>query len=169
LIERKNDFKNWRIRKMNKKENLKNEKYVLTVFNTLTSDYEEVEVSVEVYDTYRRTDWNIDKNNKKHSYSTICFSDIKCPEGMNFSELKEFASDKYNPEEISVRESETIETAREVLKNCLSKSQIRRFMMHHYWDLSFEEIAKLEGVSRVAIFLCLSNAEKIIKKYVNIS
>ncbi len=154
---------------MNKNKEQENKKCVLTVFNTLTSEYEEVEVSVEVYETYRRTDWNIEKNNKKHTYNTICFSDIKSPEGIDFSEMKEFASDEYNPEEIFIRESEIIETAREVLKNCLSKIQIRRFMMHHYWDLSMDEIAKLEGVSRVAIFLCLSNAEKQIKKFVNIS
>ena len=153
---------------MNRNEKQENKKCVLTVFNTLTSDYEEVEVSVEVYDTYRRTDWNIEKNNKKHSYSTICFSDIKCPEGMDFSELKEFASDIYNPEEILIRESETIETARKILAKCLTKTQQRRFMLYHYWGFSIREIAKMEGVNHKSIVENLNDAISLIKKFVNI-
>ncbi len=153
---------------MNKKENLKNEKYVLTVFNTFTSDYEEVEVSVEVYDTYRRTDWNIEKNNKKHSYNAICFSDVKCPAGIDFSELKEFASDIYNPEEILLRESETIETARKILAKCLTKTQQRRFMLYHYWGFNICEIAKMEGVHFSTINGSLIDSISLIKKYVNI-
>ena len=153
---------------MNKKENLKNEKYVLTVFNTLTSDYEEVEVSVEVYDTCRRTDCNIDKNNKKHTYNSICFSDVKCPEGIDFSELKEFASDEYNPEEILISESEIIESVRKILTQCLTKTQQRRFMLYHYWGFSIREIAKMEGVNHKSVVENLNDATISIKKIVNI-
>ena len=37
-------------------------KYIVSVFNTCTNKYELVEVSQEVYQTFTRTQWNIDDN-----------------------------------------------------------------------------------------------------------
>ena len=70
-------------------------KYKVSVFNTLTSQYEEVEVSKEVFDEYRRGLWRIKKNNKKHCKHTTPFSGLKGfnEESENFHELIDEGSD----------------------------------------------------------------------------
>ena len=44
----------------------KNNKYKLNVYNTITKKYDEVEVSEELYNVYRRTGWNIENNDKRY-------------------------------------------------------------------------------------------------------
>lgn len=46
--------------------NIERKNYTLTVYNTLTRKNEEIEVSEEVYQTYRRTAWNIDDNMQRN-------------------------------------------------------------------------------------------------------
>lgn len=70
-------------------------KYTVKVFNTFTSQYEEVEVSKEVYDEYRRGLWRIKKNNKRYCKHTTSFSRLKglIEESENFHELIDAGSD----------------------------------------------------------------------------
>lgn len=44
--------------------------YTLTVFNTCTSQYEDIEVTKEVYNEFRRREWRIEKNDDIRIRST---------------------------------------------------------------------------------------------------
>lgn len=50
--------------------------YTLTVFNTCTSQYEDVEVTKEVYNEFRRGEWRIEKNDDKHRANETPFSEL---------------------------------------------------------------------------------------------
>ena len=60
------------------------------VFNTCTSQYEEVSVTKEIYDEYRRGEWRIHKNDAKHRANETPFSALIGGENgayENFQEL----------------------------------------------------------------------------------
>ena len=50
--------------------------YTLTVFNTCTSQYEDIEVTKEVYNEFRRGEWRIEKNDDKHRANETPFSEL---------------------------------------------------------------------------------------------
>ncbi|MHB8963610.1 MAG: hypothetical protein ACYC5K_10715 [Saccharofermentanales bacterium] len=138
----------------------------VNVYNTVDQQYQDVEVRVEVYAAYRRTQWNMDKNDAKHAYHTILYSDMICPRGQSVEEFDEFASDKYNPEEILIeKESDLLGNAIKVLDQCATQTQKRRFILHYYEGLSARHIAMLEGVHHSVVCDCLKAVSKNIKEY----
>ena len=74
-------------------ENYRNQ---LSVYNTLTGEYEGVPVTEEVYHAYRRTGWNMMKNDAKHSVA-IPFSNLIGGDDGAFENFGEFVSDNGNP------------------------------------------------------------------------
>ena len=50
--------------------------YTLTVYNTVTKQLEEVEVTEEVYTVFKRTRWNLEKNEKRYLRNNINFSEL---------------------------------------------------------------------------------------------
>jgi hypothetical protein len=78
---------------------MNNIKYTINEFDTLKNDYIEVEVTKVVFDCYRRTGWNINKNNQKHAHNTIPFSSLCGPYDIN-ENFTMFASEAENPEQI---------------------------------------------------------------------
>ncbi|MDR1591855.1 MAG: sigma-70 family RNA polymerase sigma factor [Prevotellaceae bacterium] len=71
------------------------EKFTLRIYNPATAEYEEVEMTEEIYNTYRRTDWGIENNDASFFGHEIQFSGL-VGELDNFREL---VSDEDNPEE----------------------------------------------------------------------
>ena len=68
--------------------------YILNnVYNTLTGGYEDVEVNEAVYNCYRRSAWNIDKNDAKHSANSIPFSALIGGDDGAYENFHEFISD----------------------------------------------------------------------------
>ena len=51
------------------------EQKILKVYDTLTKEYVDVEVSGEVYKAYKRTEWNIDKQDSSFEQYVIMFCD----------------------------------------------------------------------------------------------
>jgi RNA polymerase sigma factor (sigma-70 family) len=76
---------------------IENEKYYIDIYNTLTEKYEKAEVTKEVYDCYRRTEWNIDKNDNKYKKHTIPLSCLQGGQDDAFENFKEFIDEKLNP------------------------------------------------------------------------
>ena len=76
-----------------------NKEFTLSVYNTITKEYEDVVVTEEIFNTYRRSYWNEDKNDKRHKIA-IPFSNLKCCEDGSIDNFREFASNKNNPEEL---------------------------------------------------------------------
>ena len=69
------------------------EKYEVSVFNTITKQYEMVEVSKEVYEVYRRTGWNAEKDDKRfHSHITNA-SDMECDFKDAFESLSSYVNE----------------------------------------------------------------------------
>jgi len=124
----------------------------INIYNTTSKKNEDIEVKEEVYTAYRRTQWNMNKNDAKHAYNNILFSDMKCPEGESVENFKEFASDDYNPEKIAIeKESDLLSHAMSILNQCATQTQKRRFLLHYYKGLSIRQIAALEGVSHRSV------------------
>ena len=51
--------------------------FKITVFNTITSQYEEIEVAEDVYNEFRRGIWRIAKNEDKHAAHEIPFKCVQ--------------------------------------------------------------------------------------------
>lgn len=71
-----------------------------TVFNTCTSQYEDVEVTREVYNEFRRGEWRIEKNDDKHHASETPFSELIGGDDGVFENFSEFIHNSVNPESI---------------------------------------------------------------------
>lgn len=61
-------------------------------YNTLTGEYEDVEVNEAIYNCYRRSTWNIEKNDAKHSVNAIPFSALIGGEDGAYENFHEFIS-----------------------------------------------------------------------------
>lgn len=72
--------------------------YTLTVFNTCTSQCEDVEVTKEVYNEFRRGEWRIDKNDDKHRANETPFSELIGGDDGAFENFSEFIDNSQNPE-----------------------------------------------------------------------
>lgn len=62
------------------------EQKILKVYDTLTKEYVDVEVSEEVYKAYKRSEWNIDKQDSSFEQHVIMFCELK-GEVENFDEM----------------------------------------------------------------------------------
>lgn len=127
---------------------MKNIKYTVNEFNTVTNEYIEVEVTKAVFDCYRRTDWNINKNNQKHARNTIPFSYLCRSDDMN-ENIKVFASEDENPEQIY----EAKEINR-ILKEAIRKLPERERIVIEYIffrGLTAIETGKILGISEQGV------------------
>ncbi len=76
-------------------------KFILhNVYNTLTGEYEDVEVSEELYVTYKRTGWGIENNDASFYDHEIQFSGLIGGENDNYENFREFIDDVNVPENI---------------------------------------------------------------------
>lgn len=127
---------------------MKNIKYTVNEFNTVTNEYIEVEVTKAVFDCCRRTDWNINKNNQKHARNTIPFSYLCKSDDMN-ENIKVFASEDENPEQIY----EAKEINR-ILKEAIRKLPERERIVIEYIffrGLTAIETGKILGISEQGV------------------
>ena len=62
------------------------EQRILKVYDTLTKEYVDVEVSEEVYKAYKRSEWNIDKQDSSFEQHVIMFCELK-GEVENYDEM----------------------------------------------------------------------------------
>lgn len=77
---------------------MSNDTYTISVYNTCSGQYEEIAVTKEVYDEYRRGKWRMDKNDDKHRENETPFSALIGGENGGFEHFKEFISDEFSPE-----------------------------------------------------------------------
>ena len=74
--------------------------YILKVYNTLTKQYEDVVVTKNVYDKYRRTEWNIKDNNESFYDHEIQLSGLIGGAEEAYENFREFLEDVNVPENI---------------------------------------------------------------------
>lgn len=138
---------------MSKKE------YKVYVYNTFTGKYENAEVSKEVYQVFKRTDWNIKDNNKSFYKHEIQFSGLTGGENNAFENFKEFITSNEHIYEII--ENKLIITK---LRKSLQKLSVKEFRLLKgiYLDgLSEREYASVENVKQQTIH---TQKKRILKK-----
>lgn len=125
------------------------EKYEVPVFNTITKQYEMVEVSKEVYEVYKRSEWREEKADATCAIRQIPISSLIGGEfGLeNFHEYVEMCEDIQNREEeleeMKDRVSEGIarlDTDEKALVQAL-----------FYEEMSEKEYAQVLGMSQPAV------------------
>ena len=103
--------------------------YTVTVFNTLTSLYEEITVSETVFNEFRRGEWRISKNNDKHSANETLFSELNGGKDGAYENFHEFIDTEHTPELRSIAECRR-QTGYQGL-NALTPVMRERFLLHY--------------------------------------
>ena len=67
-----------------------NRVFKLSVFNTITRRYEEIEVTEEIYREYKRTEWAIENDDRSFREHQISFSCLIGGESNNYETFDEF-------------------------------------------------------------------------------
>jgi len=136
--------------------------YELTVFNTVTGEYEKVSVSKEVYQAYMRTGWNIKDNNKSYYDHEIQFSALIGGEEGYYENFSVFVDSSANPEAIfSKRDQER------TLRKAISEltSQERELIIALFYERKTEQsYAEHLGVKQQTIH---KKKKRILKKLKN--
>jgi len=123
--------------------------YTLTVFNTCTSQYEDVEVTREVYNEFRRGEWRIEKNDDKHRANETPFSELIGGDDGAFENFSEFIDNSQNPESIFA-ECDKIKALYSAM-SMLSDLDKQLLQALFFDGLTEREYAELTGVFRNAV------------------
>ncbi len=129
--------------------NIERKNYTLTVYNTLTRKNEEIEVSEEVYQTYRRTAWNIDDNNTSFYAHEIQMSSLIGGEDGAYENFREFIDTENTPDVTVLRELEKTALHRIIAQ--FSESEQKLIQAIYFDGLTEREYANLLGVCRNAV------------------
>lgn len=123
--------------------------YTLTVFNTCTSQYEDVEVTREVYNEFRRGEWRIEKNDDKHRANETPFSELIGGDDGAFENFSEFIDNSLNPESILAESAQinALYSAMDMLSD-LDKQLLQALFFD---GMTEREYADLTGVFRNAV------------------
>lgn len=123
--------------------------YTLTVFNTCTSQYEDIEVTKEVYNEFRRREWRIEKNDDKHRANETPFSELIGGDDGAFENFSEFIDNSQNPECIFAEHAKikALYSAMSMLSD-LEKQLLQALFFD---GLTEREYAELTGVFRNAV------------------
>ncbi len=137
----------------------KNNKYKLNVYNTITKKYDEVEVSEELYNVYRRTGWNIENNDKRYFDHEIQMSSLIGGDNGAYENFREFIDTENTPENV-VLEAMQNEDLIKVLSK-LNKSEQELINSIYFDGMSERELAKKLGIYRNAVH---KRKQKILAK-----
>lgn len=72
-------------------------KYIFNVYNSVSGEFEDVKVTEDVYNAYRRSGWNVEKNDSKHSANSTPFSALIGGDDGAYENFSEFVSETDNP------------------------------------------------------------------------
>ena len=80
--------------------------YILNVYNTMTGECELVQVTKEVFDTYRRTGWNAKYHTRRSSSRETRMSALIGGENGGYERFHEFIDYEDTPENAVIEESD---------------------------------------------------------------
>ena len=125
-------------------------KYILhNVYNTLTGEYEDVEVSEELYITYKRTGWGIENNDASFYDHEIQLSGLIGGENDNYENFHEFVDDENTPEDIVI-DAEIKRAIRESV-SALDKEEQHLVSALYEEGVSEREYARRTGIPQRTI------------------
>lgn len=141
-------------------------KYKLTVYNTLTRAAEEIEVSEEVYTTYRRTGWKMKDNDRKFYSHEIQMSSLVGGGDGAYENFREFTDAEQTSEAVVLQDLQ-----REALYIAISqltdseKALIKALYFDEYTE---REYAEITGVYHNAVhkrkMRILAKIKKMLEK-----
>ena len=145
------------------------DKYTVTVYNTCTGRYEEVEVTQEVYEVYKRTWWNIEKDDQRFHKFQSTFSELIGTEGIeNFHEFVSLSKRKYEEELFEDSGKEREEFVRKALLK-LNESESALITAIFYDGKTEFELAEAFHITHQAVNRrkkrCLRKLRKIILEF----
>lgn len=115
-------------------------KYILSVYNTITGNFEDVEVSKEIYEEYKRIGWRIEKSDAKHKKNEIPLSSLKGGENGNYEMFREFIDHENTPDQLIAQILQLEALQDTILRLCKSD---RALIQAIYFDgLSERDYAK---------------------------
>lgn len=123
--------------------------YTVNVYNPASGKYEDVEVTEEIYNAYRRTEWNIDKNDSKHSANATPFSNLIGGEDGAYENFSEFVNEDDNPLLI-VTDKLSRQTLRRAL-NALSDEEYRLISAIYISGKSEREYTEETGIPQKTV------------------
>ena len=143
-------------------DNYENKKYTLTVYNTVTHRNEEVEVTREVYQAYRRTGWGIENNDASFFAHEIQMSGLIGGEEGAYENFKEFIDTENIPDNtvLKIMEIDALLKALSVLSDADNELVQALF----YDGLTEQEYAVQVGISQQMISRKKQRILKSLKK-----
>ena len=72
---------------------MSNENYMLSVYNTISCKFEDVEVNETIFHEFRRSGWRIEYNDSRFRDHETTFSDLRG----NWENFREFLSERDDP------------------------------------------------------------------------
>ena len=125
-------------------------KFILhNVYNTLTDEYEDVEVSEELYVTYKRTGWGIENNDASFYDHEIQLSGLIGGDNDNYENFHEFVNDENTPEDIVI-DAEIKRAVRESV-SALDKEEQQLVFALYEEGVSEREYARRTGIPQRTI------------------
>lgn len=139
-----------------------NKKYTLTVYNTVTHRNEEVEVTREIYQAYRRTGWGIENNDASFFAHEIQMSGLIGGEEGAYENFKEFIDTENIPDNtvLKIMEIDALLKALSVLSDADNELVQALF----YDGLTEQEYAVQVGISQQMISRKKQRILKSLKK-----
>ena len=125
---------------------MEKEIYILNVYNTLTKQYEDVVVTKKVYDTYRRTEWNIKDNDESFYDHEIQISGLIGGEDDAYENFRELIDDVNIPENIFMTREGMVDVRNAV--RVLPIQERNLIIALYYERLTENEYADKTGVSQ---------------------
>jgi RNA polymerase sigma factor (sigma-70 family) len=137
--------------------------YTLDIHNHATGKVETVEVTEEVYRTYKRTEWSIENNDASFYTHEIQFSSLIGGGENAFQNFREFIDTENTPDQIMERE-DVIAAVHRAIANLPPEDQ--ELVRARFFDsLSLRQYAQLNSVSHTVIHRRERNILKKLKKY----
>ena len=136
--------------------------YVLNIYNTMTGECELVQVTKEVFQTYRRTKWNIEDSTERFFKHETQMSSLIGSENDGYERFHEFVNDDDTPENHAIEEM-VFNSLRGIL-NLLPPRDYELIYDLFYRNRTEKECAHMLGVSQQAVH---ERKKRILKKIKN--
>ena len=138
---------------------MSNKEYKVTVFNTITKKYEQIAVSEEIYNAFRRTGWNIEDNDDSFFAHEIQMSCLIGGKDNSFENFKEFISENNDVENSVIKNSEKIMLYKAL--STLSFSEQNLIKSLYFDGLTESEYARIVNTSQQSVN---KRKKRILKK-----
>ncbi len=137
--------------------------YELEIYDTITQTIKTILVPQKIYNEYRRGEWRIKKNNKKHKYNNVLFSDLKGGTESALENFHEFVSEDDNPELIILKKMRNENLHQALMR--LREDERRIIIASFYEGLTEAEIALELNRTQATINIRKSRILKKLKNF----